>query len=44
VVAFKANEQEDIVRHMNREIIILNELDDSSDSNCETGLPGLCIF
>jgi hypothetical protein len=42
--AFKAKERENVVHRMKREIIILDELDNSFDSSCETYIPGSCIF
>jgi hypothetical protein len=44
VVAFKAKEREDVVRRVKREIIILDELDASFDSTCETYLPCSHIY
>jgi hypothetical protein len=38
VAVFKEKEQEGIVRCVKSKIVILDELDDSSDSSCETGL------
>jgi hypothetical protein len=44
VAGFKAKEREDTIRHVKREIVILDELDASSDSSCETNLPDHRIF
>jgi hypothetical protein len=41
---FKAKEREDAVRCVKWDIVILDELDDSSNSSCETGLLGHRIF
>jgi hypothetical protein len=37
-------EQEAVVCHVKREIYILNELEDSSNSSRETDLPGCRLF
>jgi hypothetical protein len=44
MAAFKAKEREDVVHRVKREIIILDELDTSSDSTCETYLLGSHIY
>jgi hypothetical protein len=40
MAVFKEKEWEDTVCHVKREIFILDKLDDSSDSSCETSLLG----
>jgi hypothetical protein len=36
MAVFKAKEREDVVHHVKSDIIIIDELDASSDSSCDT--------
>jgi hypothetical protein len=44
MAAFKEKEREDLFHRVKREIVILDELNASSISSCETDLPGRRIF